>query len=333
MDKKILIYHGPEKSHFKAYCEKVVKEKFFQIPKKPNIKIHEFYGNQMGNEEYLNEFRLSISCDSIFTESNVKDIFILWDYDKFFNVKFFSKLFQEISDDYYFFLYSREKKKLGALEKKLSKKSIIIEKKFVDQAHLKNKIELFFQEKNLLEDEVIQYLLEHFLENVELIDKELEKIALHFYKEKITLDGVKNVVVDSYSEKEIYKLIDIFFSRNLKRIIKELNIYFSRPVDFNYYIALMIKEVFLVLSFVELKEKSKNELAIFDELGVRYPFQKKNLVKRSAIYSRHELSFLLKGFLYLEVLNKTSSYSKTYSYKGINYQALHFLLKIILYVF
>ena len=328
--KNIFFFHGKDKNHFKHYCEKIVNEKIFS--QKTNVEVIEFNGYELADEQRLAQLELFLTNESLFDPEKNKKVFVIWDYHLLSQSKKIEKLVMSSLPSYYLFFFSKEKKRLHGLEKKLKDKILVVEEKYVNKQFIKTKIKDFFVNKVAFSTTTLSYLAERFAKELDSLDNELEKIFLYLYpNKKASLEDVKKIMVDHEDEEKVYVLMNSFFTRKKKIILNEALNFISSKSNFNQFVSLMIRELSMVLHLVENKNTKKDD-SIFNELKVFHPFQREGLIKKSSAFKKSELLFLMDKFINLEKKMKSSPFPKHHNYKNIDLVSINYFIRIVLYV-
>ena len=329
-NKNIFFFHGKDRNHFKYYCEKIVNEKIFS--QKTNVEILEFNGYELTDEQRLEQLELLLTNESLFDPEKNKKVFVIWDYHFLNQSKKIEKLVISCLPNYYLFFFSKEKKRLYGLEKKLKDKILVVEEKYVNKQFIKTKIKDFFLNKISLSGAILNYLTEHFIKEIDFLDKELEKIFLYLYpNKKANLEDIKKIMIDHEDEEKIYVLMNSFFSRKKEIILNEALNFISSKNNFNQFVSLMIRELSLVLHFLENKNKKKNDF-IFNELKIFHQFQRESLIKKSSVFKKNELLFLMDKFINLEKKMKSNFFHKHHNYKNIDLVSINYFIRIVMHV-
>ncbi len=327
----IFFFHGKDKFVFQNFYRSKIKEQLES--KNLAFAFSEYHGFSLKEKENYEELRLHLTSSSLFN-SQEKKVIVLWDYHLIQQGKNIESLIRGCPTDCFLFLFSKEKQKLSAIEKKFKNKIRVIEEKRNNRELIQSKIKDFFFKKVHLEKDALDFLTHHFATETDLLEKELEKIALYIHPQKnLEVVTARKALVDYKKENEIYLLMKAFFAKEKQFILTQTLNYITYHENFNQFIAFTLRELTQLLTFIEYQEQKKSQAFIFQELKIYYSFQKKNLIERGLLFTKEELFILIDEFITLEGKIKFNAFPKHYNYKNINLAALHHFMKIVLHVF
>ncbi len=179
----------------------------------------------------------------------------------------------------------------------------------------------FISENIEISDELLVYLASLLKNDLLYAKQEIEKLILYIKdKNKITKEDIDRVIYPKVEE-SIFNFIHKFFTKDIEclKILRALLDTGYHPFEIQ---SLILYQGNKLLLYKTLKGR-KSEKQIFLELGLKFPFQIKQLKEEDKKFSREELINLIKDLYMLEVEQKVF-------YKDINKSLESFILKFLI---
>lgn len=146
---------------------------------------------------------------------------------------------------------------------------------------------------------VVQLLEEMFSNNLEQLENEIEKVSIYTGdKDLISLEDIQKIISrDRYIEDNmIFKLVDALSERNEGQAIILLNDMMKEGEAPLRILAMVVRQVRLLLSVKELKNEGKSPDQIAKILG-EHPYPVKKCYRQCDNFSEEELEIMLEKFL------------------------------------
>lgn len=201
-----------------------------------------------------------------------------------------------------------ERKKIVKL---LKEKSKVLEFKLIDSKDLKSYINNYFEERNYIIDiNGIEEIKTRLEARKEVIDKELEKLALYKIDDKkITINDIKNTIT-TYKSNEIFTLVDAVVKKDKSKIFKTYKDLIENKEEPIVIISLLSSQFRLMLSSKILNEEGLDKTKIASLLK-EHPYRTELALNNSRNIEKKDLINILYKLALLDLNIKTGEQDKT----------------------
>ena len=153
--------------------------------------------------------------------------------------------------------------------------------------------------------ESVSLLISFIGEDLRLLDQELEKLAAHVnYVRPIKVGDVK-ALVSAAQESNIFALVDSLGLRNRGAAMRQLQVLLADGANELYLLAMIARQVRLILSVKDLAEQGKRSSEIRRESGISHQFILDKLLRQARRFEAEELESIMRRMLEIDQAIKT----------------------------
>jgi len=310
--KNLIFIYGKE-DFLKSQIVKVLKEKYKDI------------NTLWGDETDLKYLLSFFSSSSLFSS---KTIVILRNFESFIKnlkkdeLKNFLNFCINIPQDDKLILIS-ELDKLPSKEPYKTIKNcgdLFFATKLSEKAFLSSLKKKFISEGIQISDELIIYIGNLLKNDLFYTKNEVEKLILYAKdKKEITKEDIDKII-NPKIEENIFSFLNLLFTKNPDTVKTLRNLFETgyHPFEIQSLILFQTNKLLLYKTF----KNKKPEKTIFAELGLKFPFQIKQLKEQDKKVSKEELISLVKDLYSLEIKQKVYYQD---IYKGLEDLVIKFL--------
>ncbi len=199
------------------------------------------------------------------------------------------------------------------ITKVLKEKYEIINIPTLKYYEIESRVEKYFQKENYkIDKDTIKYIVANSLNNYDLVMSEVEKIILYYNNPcYIKKSDVENIISKSINTNN-FLFVDALIDGDLEKSLALLNDLKTMKVEPTILIALIARDIRIMLNIKKLLEQNKREYEILSELNLM-DWQLEKYLKKAFPYKIKELEEWLVKLEDLDLKIKSGKLDKFYA--------------------
>lgn len=199
------------------------------------------------------------------------------------------------------------------ITKVLKEKYEIINIPTLKYYEIESRVEKYFQKENYkIDKDTIKYIVANSLNNYDLVMSEVEKIILYYSNPcYIKKSDVENIISKSINTNN-FLFVDALIDGDLEKSLALLNDLKTMKVEPTILIALIARDIRIMLNIKKLLEQNKREYEILSELNLM-DWQLEKYLKKAFPYKIKELEEWLVKLEDLDLKIKSGKLDKFYA--------------------